>query len=578
MKTTLDLEIYLRLERGTKMINNFKYRVQALKMTFQYAKGIKKFFVFACIASGLIMLPSLTVPMFYQFFIKEIIFRGNISSLYIVINGYLGTFILGTLFSYIKLYCENQFGEETIFRIRYKIWKNMFLRDFESYETQSTGDMNMRISVDLDKLKNFVEKQFTDYITSILTFIITTILLFTINPLLALFASIVVPVTFWLSESICKREQPYVECMRDCNVRFSDIVHESAHNWREIKALRLERQEKMKFLKIAKDWAYANSRFINFCVLRVDVLPKIQNEFIMQFLLYFIGGLFILKGKLTISELLVFSKYYDMLSEAVKSITWLNSEFQEAKPHIDKVIEELSISVPERKSKGLPNDKITSVRLDNAHFQYPDTAEEVVKSISLKIKEGQRVAIVGHSGCGKSTTLKLITGLLKPSMGNIYISGQDIEKMDLDEVHKKIGFIMQDNILFNDSIKENLLYGKADASDEEIYYACKKASILDFVISLPSGFNTVIGERGIKLSGGQKQRIVLARTFLRNPDLYIFDEATSALDQYSENIIYDAMRAIDSEKTVIVVAHRESSIELCNIRYQMIDGTLKKVM
>lgn len=558
-------------------MNNFKYCTQALKTVFQYANGVKHFFVIACITSVLMMVTSLSVPAFYQYFINEVIFWGNISSLYIVLIGYLGTFGLYTIFSYLKLYCENHFSEKTIFKIRYKIWKNMFLRDFTSYETQSPSDMNMRISVDLEKLKTFVAKQFSDYIISVLTFIITAVLLFTINPLLALFVSIVVPVSFWLSETICKREQPYVECMRDCNVDFSELVHESAHNWREIKALGLERHEKIKFLKIAKKWAYANSRFINFCVLRVDVLPKIQNEFIMQFLLYFIGGLFILKGKLTISELFVFSKYYDMLSDTVKTITSLNSEFQESKPHIDKVIEELSISFPERKEKGLPGGKITSVQLDNVYFCYPNTTAEVVKSINLTVNAGQRVAIVGQSGCGKSTTLKLITGLIRPSMGNVYISKENLNKMDLDEVHKKIGFIMQDNILFNDSIKENLLYGKSCASDEEIKNACIKACIFDFVINLPNGFDTVIGERGIKLSGGQKQRIILARTFLRNPDLYILDEATSALDQYSENIIYDAMRAIDSSKMVILVAHRKSSVDLCENKYEMRDGVLRNV-
>lgn len=558
------------------MINNIKYRTQTLKFVFKYAKGVKRFFVMACVVSVLMMVTSLIVPTFYQYFINEVIFRGNFSLLYIVLLGYFGTFVIHTLLSYLKLYCENRFGEKTIFKIRYKIWGNMFLRDFSSYENQSTSDMNMRISIDLEKLKTFVAKQFTDYIISILTFIITTVLLFMINPLLALCASIIVPISFWLSESICKREQPYVESMRDCNVGFTDLVHESAHNWREIKALGLDKHEKMKFLSIAKKWAYANSRFINFCVLRVDVLPKIQNEFVMQFLLYFVGGLFILNGKLTISELFVFSKYYDMLSEAVKGITWLSAEFHEAKPHIDKVLEELSVQIPEKKELGLPNGRITSIELMNVCFGYSDELDEVVKSASLVVNAGERVAIVGQSGCGKSTTLKLIAGLLKPTSGNVYISGCDMHMMDVDAVHKKIGFIMQDNILFNDSIKENLLYGKSNATDEEIENACIKACIFDFVANLPDGFNTIIGERGIKLSGGQKQRIILARTFLRDPDLYILDEATSALDQYSENIIYDAMRAIDSSKTVILVAHRKSSVDLCNIKYQMNEGMLRK--
>jgi len=559
------------------MMNSLKYRAKVLKMIFKHAYGVKHFFVIACIVSVFIMVTSLTIPAFYQLFINEVIFNGRLSFLYIVCAGYLVAFVLNTVFSYLKLYCENRFGQITIFKIRYKIWKNMFLREFTSYETQNPSDMNMRIGVDLEKLKPFVVNQTIDYIIGLLTFISTAVLLIVINPLLALFASIVIPVSFWLSEIICRKEEFYVKSMRESNIGFSDLVHESAHNWREIKALGLERHEKIRFVELAKKWAYANSHFINFCVLRVDVIPKIQNEFIMQFLIYFIGGLFILNGNLTIGELFVFTKYYDMLSDSVKKLATLKSEFQISRSHIDKVMEELSLSFPKRRLGRLPDEKITSVQLDKVHFTYPGVSDEVLSSVNLSVNAGQKVAIIGRSGCGKSTILKMISGLIEPSGGKVFISGENLEQMDLDSVHEKLGFIMQDNILFNDTIKENLLYGKSNASDEEIKNACMKACIYDFVIGLPNGFNTVIGERGIKLSGGQKQRIILARTFLRDPDLYLFDEATSALDQYSESIIYDALRAIECSKTVIVVAHRQSSIDLCEIKYEMRDGMLRNV-
>ncbi len=453
----------------------------------------------------------------------------------------------------------------------------MFLRDFTSYEKQNPSDMNMRISADLEKLKPFVANQSIDYIIAVLTFISSAVLLIVINPLLALIASIVIPVSFWLSAIICRKEETYVDCMRECNIGFSDLMHESAHNWREIKALGLERHEKTRFVQLAKKWAYANSHFVNFCVLRVDIIPKIQNEFIMQFLIYFIGGLFILNGNLTIGELFVFTQYYDMLSTAVKKLATLNSDFEVSRPHIDKVLEELSVSFPKRSVRKLADGKITSVHLDHVCFSYPGATDEVVASANLLVTAGQKVAIIGKSGCGKTTILKLISGLIKPSGGKVYISGEQLDQMDLGGVHEKLGFIMQDNILFNDTIKENLLYGKSSASDKEIKNACMKASIYDFVIKLPNGFDTVIGERGIKLSGGQKQRIILARTFLRDPDFYLLDEATSALDQYSENIIYDALRAIDSSKTVIVVAHRQSSIDLCKNKYEMRDGMLRNI-
>lgn len=160
--------------------------------------------------------------------------------------------------------------------------------------------------------------------------------------------------------------------------------------------------------------------------------------------------------------------------------------------------------------------------------------------------------------------LKLITKMLEPTSGSVSFSGVKLGEINLSEMHSRLGFVMQENLLFNTSIRENLLYGKEESTDKELIEACEKAYIYDFIKRLPNGLDTVIGEMGVILSGGQRQRIVLARLFQRNVDVFIFDEATSALDQYSENIVHDAIRNISKDKTIIIVAHRESSIELCD--------------
>ena len=165
--------------------------------------------------------------------------------------------------------------------------------------------------------------------------------------------------------------------------------------------------------------------------------------------------------------------------------------------------------------------------------------------------------ISGKSGSGKSTLMKLMAGLLSPTKGRILFSGIDMREINLCELHKRIGFIMQENILFNDTIKENLLYGKENATEEDLYDVCKKAGIYDDIMKMPNGLDTVIGERGNRLSGGQRQRIVLARTFLQDKDIFIFDEATSGLDQKTENVIYDTIQKIPKDKTIIIVTHRQ---------------------
>ena len=232
-------------------------------------------------------------------------------------------------------------------------------------------------------------------------------------------------------------------------------------------------------------------------------------------------------------------------------------------PYTDRLMESLS-NVMNQEQIGIEPDRTNEIVFDKVSFKYPSSEQVIINSFNLTIKKGEKVAITGKSGSGKTTLLKLITGMLIPTSGTISFSGIDLREIDIVSMHKRIGYVMQENILFNTTIRENLLYGKSNASEEELVTACKKAYIYEFIQSTPGGFDTIIGEKGIKLSGGQRQRIVLARMFLQDIDIFIFDEATSALDQYSESIVHDAIKSIAEDKTIIIVAHRESSIKLCN--------------
>jgi len=226
-------------------------------------------------------------------------------------------------------------------------------------------------------------------------------------------------------------------------------------------------------------------------------------------------------------------------------------------------MEELTRITDTHSKKQIPGAS-NAIELRNVDFAYENTTENVLNNLSLSIGDGERVAITGKSGAGKTTVLRLIMGMLHPTRGTVLFSNVNVDDLSLESMHRRIGFVMQENTLFNASIRENLCYGKNNADDTELESSCRKAFILDFINSLPDGFDTVIGERGIKLSGGQKQRIVLARLFLRDVKVFIFDEATSALDQYSESIIQDAIKSIGQDKTLIVVAHRQSSLALCD--------------
>lgn len=545
------------------MVNKMKYRLRVLKKFSQYANGVKRFFIMNAFIGLAIMALSFITPFLYKLFINEVILRGKLNIMVFVAAGYLGLFLTDTGLKYLKNYGSNRLVNRTLFRVKLKIWRGYFTMPFNEIDSKSIGDMKMRLDDDINQITAFSGAQSVDYLTSCVTLITGVVLLFLIEWRLCLFSIIAIPFTFWADHMLSKKERVVNESIRNNHERMSSWLHNTVQGWREIKAFNLQKNQSIRFVRFLHKLALDNAVWINYWVARVLIIPKIKDEFFMQFGLYFLGGLLIISGKMKIGDLLVFALYYNMVSGAVNNISSQDAELQANMPFTDRLLEELSKNNRTLNNKKIPNGD-GSIELRNVTFTYPKINKSVLSNFNLKIKKGERVAIIGKSGSGKTTVLKLITGMLTPSTGNVIFSGVDLKEADLASIHRRIGFVMQENVLFNASIRENLNLGKPDASEDEMLNACRKANIYNLIKGMPTGLDTVIGERGIKLSGGQRQRMALARLFLRDVDIFIFDEATSALDQQSESVIHDAIRSVSEDKTIIVVAHRLSSVSLCN--------------
>ncbi|GHV12996.1 ABC transporter ATP-binding protein [Clostridia bacterium] len=551
------------------MLNKIRYRIKTLKSILPFAKGVRRFFTLNAILSIVSMLLGFVNPQFYKVFIEKVIIGGEFSNIWLVIGGYLGVFLVGVGLGYLKNYSSYTLGNTTLYRVKRRIWQNLFALPFPQYEKMSIGDMKMRLDDDTTQIGVFLGGQSIDYCMNYATLIISAVWLFAIDWRLAAFSIIAIPLTFWLDHIISKRENILNNVNRENDQKMSSWLHTSIQGWREVKALTLELSQKRQFIGFLHNYALYFAKWINFWTARALVIPKIKDEFFMRFGLYFLGGFLIISGSLKISDLLIFAMYYEMLTGAVRTVSGADADLQSNMPYTDRLLEQLNQKDTQQSVDGIIPDDSNTISLDHVSFAYPGSDNEVLRDFSLKIEKGDRVAITGKSGCGKTTLLKLITGMIQPTNGEVYFAGVSLSEIDLGAMHGRIGFVMQENMLFNATIRENLLYGKDGAEETELRNACQKAFILDFIDTLPNGFDTVIGEKGIKLSGGQRQRIVLARLFLRDVSIFIFDEATSALDQYSENIVHDAIRSISDDKTIIVVAHRESSIQLCNRKIVM---------
>lgn len=545
------------------MREKIRYRLKVLRSLKPFAFGVKRFLLLNLIIGIFVMALGFVQPLFYKLFIDKVILKQEFSLMTIVAVGYGFVFAINLGLSYLKNYSTNRLVNRVVFRVKMKILQGFFNRDFPRYDHQSVGDMKMRLDDDTACIASYAGAQTVDYVIAYTTLVISAVMLFFIEWRLALFSCVVIPLTFWLDYVIAKHEAVILNKQRENDQKMSSWLHASVQGWREIKALNLQKHEERQFARYIHKYAIFFGTWINYWVVRVLVIPKIKEEFLMQFSLYFFGGLLIIGGHFEIGSLLVFMQYYGILSNAIKMVSGTDADLLTATPQSDRMMEELSCKIVRR--RGLQTLGTSNrIEFQDVTFAYPDTAGNVVEKLSFSINDGERVGFTGKSGAGKTTVLKLIMGMLYPSSGTVLFSEVDLTKLSLDGVHRRAGFVMQENMLFNASIRENLRYGKDDASDEELVSACQKAFIYDFVKSLPDGFDTVIGERGIKLSGGQKQRIVLARLFLRDVKVFIFDEATSALDQYSESIVHDAIKSISQDKTIIVVAHRESSLALCD--------------
>ncbi|MGF7048144.1 ATP-binding cassette subfamily B protein/subfamily B ATP-binding cassette protein MsbA [Paenibacillus sp. DS2015] len=546
------------------MLKKNKYRLMVMLKLKPIASGVKRFIVINFILSLIVIALNFILPYFYKIFIEQVILQGKITVLGTVIIGYLSIHGLNMLIDYIKNYGNNRIVNRINYRLKLKIWKGLFKQDFAEYERKSVGDTKMRFEEDVNAISPFAGYQTIEYIISYITLVISLILLFMIEWRLAIFSLLAIPITFIIDHLLSKREMVLNDEQRENDQKMSTWLHTSIQGWKEIKALNLENNQKIRFVRFIRKYALYYAKWINYWTVRALILPKIRDEFFMKFGLYFLGGLLIIYEGFKVSDLLIFAMYYGILSTAINTVSTTDAELQTQMPYINRVMEELDKVEAKAEKNDLVLDGSNTITFDNVCFRYPNSERDIINHLNLQVNKGERVAITGKSGSGKTTILKLMTGLVKPTAGNVLFSGVNLSDVNISKVHDKIGFVMQENVLFNTSIVENLLFGKRNAIFDELVSACKKAYIYDFINSLPEGFDTIIGERGVKLSGGQRQRLILARLFLREVDIFIFDEATSALDQYSESIVHDAINSIPQDKTIIVVAHRASSISLCD--------------
>ena len=433
---------------------------------------------------------------------------------------------------------------------------------FSYFDDHKTGDLLSRLTGDLQNVSELAHHGPENLFLAVLMFIGAFIILININVTLTLVMFAIIP--FIVLFTVLTRRSMF-EAMKNSRKEMSNVnstLENSITGIRETKAYVAHHHERCKFAATNELFSKYRSQSVRWIGIYSAVMELLTD--ILYLVVIFIGGVFMIKGRINAADFTAFLLYINMFINPIHRFVTLFEQLQEGMSGFSRFYE--IIVTPDEVDEGeiVIDDIRGDVEFENVTFSYfPDDGAEkaVISNLSLRLKAGDTVALVGPSGGGKSTICNLIPRFYNVQSGRITVDGVSVMDITLDSLRRNIGMVSQNVFLFDGTVRDNIAYGRPDATDEQIVDAAKKANIHDFILTLENGYDTEVGERGVKLSGGQRQRISIARVFLKNPKLLILDEATSALDNVTEMQIQESLEKLSRGRTVIVVAHRLSTVK-----------------
>lgn len=470
----------------------------------------------------------------------------------------IGTTLIAGVLTFLMRQTLIVMSRHVEFDLKNEVFQHYEVLDQNFYKRNRTGDLMNRISEDVAKVRMYVGPAVMYTINTFIRFTVVIIYMYNVSPLLTLYTILPLPILsfiiFRLSSEINKRSTTFQQYLS----KISSFTQEIFSGIRVVKAYALEKQYQEEIVDLAKE-----SKTKSMSLARVQSLfgpLMIALIGVSNLVVIYFGGLMYIEGDIkSIGTIAEFILYVNMLTWPVASIGWVSSLVQEAEASQKRINEFLKVS-PEIKNKAKENTRIEGeIEFRNVSYTYEDTDITALKNISFKVKKGETLAILGQTGSGKSSILSLITRLYDIKEGQITIDGKAIDQVNLYDLRNSIGIVPQDAFLFSDTIKNNIKFGKEDATDEEVMEAAKKAVVHNNIMHFNLQYETMLGERGITLSGGQKQRVSIARAIIKDPEILLFDDCLSAVDTETEEQILNNLLQISKDKTTIIVSHRVSS-------------------
>ena len=497
-----------------------------------------------------------------------------VNDINLIALGLLGIFIVQSFISFFRVYLFAQVTEQAMADVRTGLFEKTMHLPISFYDRTRTGELMSRISADVTLLQNTFSTTLAEFIRQIITLIAGITMIFLSTPRLSLFMLAIFPVVILIAIAFGKSIRKYSKATQDELAGSSTIVEEAYQAIAMVKSFANELFEINRYqtsmqsvVKTALRSAFYRSVFLSFIIFAL---------FGSLIAIIWYGGVLLQEGNLSSGELITFVLYTAFIGGSIAGLGDMFGQVQRAIGSSQRLLDIYNETTEEtfREITDLAPIK-GNIKFDAIYFSYPTRDKiEVLKGVSFELKAGEKMALVGPSGAGKSTIIQLLMRMYDTEQGHILIDDVDIKSYGLKHLRQHIGIVPQEVILFGGTIKENIAYGKTTADMDQIITAAQQANALEFIESFPDGFDTIVGERGVKLSGGQRQRIAIARAILKDPEILILDEATSSLDNKSERMVQEALDKLMKDRTTIVIAHRLSTIRKVDKIYVLEDGII----
>lgn len=486
--------------------------------------------------------------------------------------GILAVFMTKGICDYAGNYLVNHAGYSAITDLRQRSFDHVLRQDLHFFETHSTGRLMSSLMIDIDRIQVAISHILADFLRQSFTAIGLLYVVLHTDWKLSLVSLTVLPIVLIPTVRIGRRIRRTTRTAQDHAAELSQILQESLSGHQVVKSFRSEPHESKRFHRAAQRFRFTSLRYVAQQALATPLIEFFGALTIVGLLTY--AREQIKTGAMTSGEFMTFLIALLMLYEPVKRLAGIHNIFQQALGASQRVLEYLDTHEEIADRPGATELEMfrEAIEFDDVSFHYPKSPDGfALQGINLEVKYGEVVALVGPSGAGKTTLANLVPRFYDASGGAVRVDRRDIRDLKLDSLRGNIGIVAQDTFLFNDTVANNILYGRRDASAEEVREAARNALAEEFILRLPEGYDTVIGERGLKLSGGQRQRISIARALLKNAPILILDEATSHLDTASEVLVQRALSNLMARRTVLVIAHRLSTIRRAD-KIVVLDG------